>query len=43
MTGRDPLLDTAIALHEHAMKDEYFKSRNLYPVSLRLSLIEVPC
>ncbi|PLW04989.1 hypothetical protein PCANC_07541 [Puccinia coronata f. sp. avenae] len=31
VTGRDKLLDTAIALHEHAMKDEYFQSRNLYP------------
>lgn len=31
VTGRDKLLDTAIALHEEAMKDEYFQSRNLYP------------
>jgi citrate synthase len=33
VTGKDKMLDTAIALHEHAMKDEYFQSRNLYPVS----------
>ncbi|KAH9809965.1 citrate synthase-like protein [Melampsora americana] len=31
ITGKDKLLDTAIALHEFAMKDEYFQSRNLYP------------
>ncbi|KAA1084621.1 hypothetical protein PGT21_033071 [Puccinia graminis f. sp. tritici] len=31
VTGKDKMLDTAIALHEHAMKDEYFQSRNLYP------------
>ncbi|KAI9620994.1 hypothetical protein KEM48_007927 [Puccinia striiformis f. sp. tritici PST-130] len=30
VTGRDKLLDTAIALHEYAMKDEYFQSRNLF-------------
>lgn len=27
----DPLLDLAIALEERALKDEYFKERNLYP------------
>ena len=30
-TGRDPLLDTAMALHEAAMKDEYFIKRKLAP------------
>jgi citrate synthase len=31
VTGRDELLDTAIALHDIAIKDEYFVSRRLYP------------
>jgi len=31
VTGRDPLLDTAMALHEAAMKDEYFIKRKLAP------------
>ncbi|MBW0465485.1 hypothetical protein O181_005200 [Austropuccinia psidii MF-1] len=31
VTGKDKLLDTAIALHEQALKDQYFQSRNLYP------------
>ncbi|KAI5478794.1 citrate synthase [Pseudohyphozyma bogoriensis] len=31
VTGRDPLLDTAIALHDAAIKDDYFVSRRLYP------------
>jgi citrate synthase len=30
-TGRDPLLDTAMALHDAALKDEYFVSRKLAP------------
>jgi citrate synthase len=30
-TGRDPLLDTAMALHDAAMKDEFFVKRNLAP------------
>ena len=30
-TGRDALLDTAMALHEAAMKDEYFIKRKLAP------------
>jgi len=30
-TGPDPLLDTAMALHDAAMKDEYFVSRKLGP------------
>ena len=30
-TGRDALLDTAMALHEAAMKDEYFTKRKLAP------------
>jgi citrate synthase len=31
VTGRDELLDTAIALHDIAIKDDYFVSRRLYP------------
>ena len=31
VTGRDALLDTAIALHDAALKDDYFVSRRLYP------------
>jgi len=30
-TGRDALLDTAMALHDSAMKDEYFIKRKLAP------------
>lgn len=30
-TGRDPLLDTAMALHDAALKDDYFVSRKLAP------------
>jgi citrate synthase len=30
-TGRDGLLDTAMALHDAAMKDEYFIKRKLAP------------
>ena len=30
-TGKDELLETAIRLHEVAMKDEYFVSRKLEP------------
>ena len=30
-TGKDELLETAMALHEAAMKDEYFTSRKLAP------------
>ena len=30
-TGRDELLDTAMALHDAAMKDEYFVKRKLAP------------
>ena len=30
-TGRDELLETAMALHDVAMKDEYFVSRKLAP------------
>lgn len=30
-TGKDELLDTAMALHEAAMKDDYFISRKLAP------------
>ncbi|KAF9243408.1 citrate synthase-like protein [Melanogaster broomeanus] len=29
--GRDPLLDTAMALHDAALKDDYFVSRKLAP------------
>ncbi|KAI8447640.1 citrate synthase-like protein [Phakopsora pachyrhizi] len=39
VTGKDKLLDTAIALHEAALKDEYFKSRNLYPFNFWSGLI----
>ncbi|TEB27008.1 peroxysomal citrate synthase [Coprinellus micaceus] len=31
VTGKDELLETAMALHEAAMKDEYFTSRRLAP------------
>ncbi|KAF6759935.1 peroxysomal citrate synthase [Ephemerocybe angulata] len=31
VTGRDELLETAMALHDAAMKDEYFTSRKLAP------------
>lgn len=31
VTGKNPLLDTALKLEEIALKDDYFKSRNLYP------------
>ncbi|GAA5907355.1 hypothetical protein JCM8208_007162 [Rhodotorula glutinis] len=31
LTGKDPLLDTALALRDAALKDEYFISRRLYP------------
>lgn len=27
----DPMVDAALALEEHALKDDYFKERNLYP------------
>ena len=30
-TGQDKLLETAMALHDAAMKDEYFVKRKLYP------------
>ena len=30
-TGKDELLETAMALHEAAMKDEYFVKRRLGP------------
>ena len=30
-TGKDELLETAMALHAAAMKDEYFTSRKLAP------------
>ncbi|CED84321.1 peroxysomal citrate synthase [Phaffia rhodozyma] len=30
-TGRDQLLEVAMALHDAALKDDYFKSRKLYP------------
>lgn len=30
-TGKDELLETAMALHEAAMKDEYFIQRKLAP------------
>ena len=30
-TGRDALLETAMALHDAAMKDEYFIKRKLAP------------
>jgi citrate synthase len=31
VTGKNPLLDTALKLEEIALNDDYFKSRNLYP------------
>lgn len=31
VTGKDELLETAMALHDHALKDEYFISRRLAP------------
>ena len=31
VTGKSPLLDIALKLEEIALKDDYFKSRNLYP------------
>jgi citrate synthase len=31
VTGRNPLLETALALHDIALKDEYFVKRRLYP------------
>ncbi|KPV77085.1 uncharacterized protein RHOBADRAFT_42296 [Rhodotorula graminis WP1] len=31
LTGKDPLLDTALALRDAALKDSYFISRRLYP------------
>jgi citrate synthase len=31
VTGRNPLLETALALHDAALKDEYFVKRRLYP------------
>jgi citrate synthase len=31
VTGKNPLLDIALKLEEVALKDEYFKSRKLYP------------
>ena len=31
VTGRNPLLDVALKLEEVALKDDYFKSRKLYP------------
>ena len=31
VTGKNPLLDIALALEEHALADEYFTSRRLYP------------
>lgn len=30
-TGADPLLNTAMALHDAALKDDYFVSRKLAP------------
>lgn len=30
-TGKDELLETAMALHAAAMKDDYFTSRKLAP------------
>jgi len=42
-TGRDPLLDTAMALHDAALKDEYFVSRKLAPnVDFWRSILVVP-
>jgi citrate synthase len=31
VTGTDPLLETAMALKDAALADDYFKSRKLYP------------
>lgn len=31
VTGRNPLLETALRLHDIALKDEYFVKRRLYP------------
>ncbi|CEQ39250.1 SPOSA6832_00744, partial [Sporobolomyces salmonicolor] len=31
VTGKDPLLETALALRDAALKDEYFITRRLYP------------
>ena len=31
VTGKNPLLDIALKLEEHALADEYFTSRRLYP------------
>ncbi|KAG8861306.1 hypothetical protein FRB91_009217 [Serendipita sp. 411] len=31
VTGKDPLVETAMRLHDLALKDEYFVKRNLYP------------
>lgn len=31
VTGRNPLLETALTLHDIALKDEYFVKRRLYP------------
>ncbi len=31
VTGKNPLLDVALKLEEHALGDEYFRSRKLYP------------
>ncbi len=31
VTGKNPLLDIALKLEEIALKDDYFRSRNLYP------------
>jgi citrate synthase len=31
VTGKNPLLDIALKLEEHALADEYFTSRKLYP------------
>lgn len=31
VTGKDELLETALVLRDHALKDEYFIKRALYP------------
>ena len=31
VTGKNPLLQTAMALHDAALKDDYFVKRRLYP------------
>ena len=31
VTGKNPLLKTAMALHDAALKDDYFVKRRLYP------------